>query len=207
MMSPPNQTHNNFNVQRWIWVLDVLFGAIAAIALEKYEPVVRDAWSCGFIQFFISVFVAICIGSFFAYDVVVHHKLVEKFPYKVTFRGLCRFLLDLVMAFILFIILSAGFQANPSWEKILINITIWHMAAILWHLLAESTDEIKHKIFKIIGPHACVIGAYWIVTNLSNNIINYYGLNTTVWSNLPLFLLATTIMIFSYVRLKQILKM
>lgn len=98
------------HAQRWIWFLDVVFGAIVALGIEKYEPVIREAWFQGIRAFVLSLFVSISVCSFVVYDIAVYHALASKFPYRMTALGFARFYLDLVMAFILYVLLVNAFQ-------------------------------------------------------------------------------------------------
>jgi hypothetical protein len=92
-------THKLEHAERWKWFLDIVFGAIVALAIQKYEPVVRVAWSQGLVSFSFSLFVSICVCSFVVYDISAYHILVKEFAYSRGKLGFMRFYLDLIMAF------------------------------------------------------------------------------------------------------------
>lgn len=203
-MTEPSQQSQH--VERWIWFLDVLFGAIAAIAIDRYEPIVRNAWATGIGTFSLSVFVAICVGSFFVYDVAVYHSLAKKFPYKITVIGFARFYLDLVMAFILFLLLTDAFNAYPNWFTILITITSWHVAAAIWHLFAQYEAQSMGNFRIAVLPHVVFIGIYWLASFLPYILgLRIFGFNEVTMSSPILVILSATIAIASVWRWTQVI--
>jgi len=189
---------------RWIWFLDVLFAGIAALMLQQYEPVVRQAWASGTGTFIISVSVAICLTMFFVYDVAVYDALARKYPYKITALGFGRFNIDLVMAFVLFLLLSDAFRKNPDWFTILGTISVWHILACIWHILARKEESPQGSSLIPIYPHVCFIGIYWSVAISINYVLRWYGVSDVTRSNVVLVMLSVAIAVVSVWRWKQI---
>ncbi len=187
-------------------VIDVLFGAIAAIALEKYEPVVRAAWTSGLARFSVSVFVAICICSFFVYDVAVFHVLVKKYPYRMTVLGFLRFYLDVVMAFVLFLLLSDALNASPNWFTIIVTVTFWHIAAVVWYLLACTDQGVFKGAQSALIPHPLFVAVYWLVMGTANAIGRYAGLAEALLSTVLLLAASATILCVSLFRWNQVIR-
>jgi len=195
------------HAQKWIWFLDVVFGAVVALGIEKYEPVIRAAWLDGACSFALSLFVGISIFSFVAYDVVVYHKLAEKYPYCLTALGFVRFYLDLVMAFLLYVLLVNALQAEPDWFAILVTVSIWHVAAVAWHLIARIEHKVSGGLGRAILPHVLAIAIYWVVVFLAGAFgTKVMGLDDAGLSTYKLFLAAAMILTVSIFRWNQVFR-
>jgi hypothetical protein len=213
--------------ERWAWFIDVLFGAIAAIALEQYESVVRQAWNTSLSTFVISVVVAVCICAFFVYDIAAHHVLVKKHPYHLTYLGFVRFYLDLVMAFILYVLLRDALSGNPGWFPIVVALTFWHGAAIAWHLLVfagelerrrqllggdfAGSDKQPHtppafeNAAVTVFPHVLFIGIYWLVVAAAQLItrITFAGVAS---DTVTLLSVSVAILVVAVFRWRQVVR-
>ncbi|MFD2097935.1 hypothetical protein ACFSJ3_18255 [Corallincola platygyrae] len=156
--------------RRWVWFLDVVFGAIVALGIQTYEPTIKAAWQLGALETVLSLVVAIAAAFFVVYDIVVYHLLVRKYRYTVSSIGFIRFFLDLVMAFILYTLLVSALQANPDWYAMLWSLTLWHAAATVWHLLAQaelSEPSDDNTLAESVGSHVVFILIYWAVAFVS----------------------------------------
>ncbi len=185
---------------QWVWFLDVVFGAIVALGIEKYEPVIRDAWSQGFEVFIPSLFVTACITTFIVYDIVAYNLLVKKFPYTKSKKGFIRFFLDLVMAFILYVLLVNALKLRPDWYSILITISLWHLAAQVWHLLARKEHNEKITFHEAVKPHLLFIIIYWCVAIVVYICSSILGLNNEWLSLATLIVMSASIFIVSLTR-------
>lgn len=195
------------HAQRWIWFLDVVFGAIVALGIEKYEPVIREAWFQGIGAFALSLFVSISVCSFVVYDIAVYHALASKFPYRMTALGFARFYLDLVMAFILYVLLVNAFQIFPDWVSILATVSLWHVAAVAWHLLARREHGAIGSEMSAVVPHLLFIAAYWLVAFLSGVFgKKILGLDNMSLSTFILVAISTMILVISLFRWNQVIR-
>lgn len=195
------------HAQRWIWFLDVVFGAIVALGIEKYEPVIRDAWLQGIGSFTLSLVVTISVFSFVVYDIAVYHALAKKFPYQLSALGFARFYLDLVMAFVLYVLLANALQAHPDWIAILVTVSFWHLAATAWHLLARREHGAAGGIVSTVGPHVLFIITYWIVAFLASTFgTRVLGIDNGPLSNFILVVVSVTIFAVSLFRWNQVIR-
>lgn len=195
------------HAKRWIWFLDVVFGAIVALGIETYEPVVREAWLQGAGPFALSVFVAIAIFSFVVYDISAYHKLANTFPYCLTSLGFIRFYLDLVMAFTLYILLVNALNPHPDWAAILITVSFWHVAAVAWHLLALKEHGAVGSMVSAVCPHVLFIGIYWASVLLADALgTKVFELDSATLSVFKLVVVSATILVVSIVRWNQVVR-
>lgn len=193
--------------QKWTWFIDVVFGAVVALGIEKYEPVLRAAWLEGACSFALSLFVGISIFSFVAYDVLVYHKLADKYPYCLTTLGFVRFYLDLVMAFLLYVLLVNALQAGPDWFAILMTVSIWHIAAIAWHLIARSEHKVSGGLSRAILPHVWATAIYWfVVFSVGVFGTKVMGLDDAGLSTYKLLFAAAMILAISIFRWNQVFR-
>jgi len=194
------------NSQRWGWFLDIVFGAIVAISIEKYEPVLRDAWNQGFTAFAISLSVAIAVCSFVVYDIAAYHVFTGKYPYGNTRLGFARFYLDLIMAFTLYVLLVNAFQKEPDWVSIAATISFWHLGALVWHGLAQmEVGTVKEDIHAVL-PHILYIITYWIVVLVAYALGSTLALDEKSQSTLTLISLSIAILCISLVRLSAVVR-
>jgi hypothetical protein len=185
----------------------VVFGAIVALGIGKYEGVIRHVWELGPGATALSLFVAGSIGCFVVYDIAVYHLLVGKYPYQLSPIGFLRFYLDLVMAFILYVLLASALQVNPDWLTILVAVSLWHLAAVAWHVLARrelrATDDAS-KSYLMHGVFVCI---YWISAFLAWTIGGgIFGLADGRWKTPALVVVSAAILIISLYRWVQVLK-
>ncbi|MGY2462492.1 hypothetical protein [Vreelandella sulfidaeris] len=192
---------------RWVWFIDVVFGAIVALGIQRYEPVVLDAWSQGFNEFVLTIFVGVSIFSFVVYDIAVYHALVKKFPFNTSSLSFLRFYLDLVMAFTLYLVLANAFQLRPSWVSIIAAISFWHLSASAWHLLAQCECGVFDGMARTVLPHIYFIAIYWIVAFFTIQIgERLLRLEDVVLTNLLLIVVSTTVLIISLFRWNQVIR-
>lgn len=160
-----NENPNSLS-EKWPWFLGVVFGGIATFSLRNlYETLLFLAAGRDWPTFFSQIFIAVCFYVFLAYDVGVYYLLVDRYPYrpdkKLRLSGL-RFLLDLAMAFCLYVILISGTSPNP-WNSTLIiagALFLWHLGAMLWHALASWEHYGNLETRKGIHTHAWMLIGY-----------------------------------------------
>jgi hypothetical protein len=152
-------------MERWAWILDVLFGAILAFAFETLEKNWTMAWDESGGQAMVLLFVALCVFSFFLYDVLVYHFIITRYPYRLTLLSACRYVLDIFMAFLLMQVVVPALQAHPETELIgiLVALTLWHFCAAVWHCLANVDHEKCLPKAFALAPHFAFVGIYWLV--------------------------------------------
>ncbi|WP_416398839.1 hypothetical protein [Allohahella sp. A8] len=200
-------TINAEQSQRWVWFIDVVFGAIVALGIQSYEPVVSEAWAQGLSEFVLTIVVGISIFSFVVYDIAVYHALVKKFPFGMTSLSFLRFYLDLVMAFTLYLLLANAFQLYPDWLSILVAVSFWHCAAVAWHLLARSEYKVVGGLSSAVLPHISFIAVYCLAAFLAAQIADkVFGLESTALSTSILIVVCLTILVVSLFRWNQIIK-
>ena len=191
--------------QRWIWFLDVLFGAIVALALERYEPVLGQVWAKGLLATAISVFVTLAVFSFVIYDIAVYHALAKKFPYRLTRLGFGRFYLDLIMAFALYALLVQTLRLDPNWVTILGIISGWHGAALIWHLIARREHGVRDDMWAAVAPHAMFVAMYWSIAWLATGAGRVLELADETRTTFTLVSTGLAILGVSLFRWKQVL--
>lgn len=192
---------------RWIWFLDVVFGAIVALGIEKYAVVIEQAWQAGAVTLILSLLSAVAVCSFVVYDIAIYHALAKKYPYRMSKPGFARFYLDLVMAFILYMLLVSAFQVRPEWFAILATISIWHLAAMSWHGLARFEDP-SVSLGPAIGPHLLALVGYWGVTYVLADIVEreLLGLDDSPSSAVKLVAICACILAFSMLRWLHVIR-
>jgi hypothetical protein len=191
--------------QRWIWILDIIWGAIVGIAFERLDGALRSCTNLGDIIKHVAV--AACLFIFFLYDVGVHHLLVRTFPYRESILSACRYFLDIVMAFLLMLLLVSGLTAKPerSTIVILVAITSWHLGASAWHFLATWEHEHKLPTRVRVLPHLISVGGYWLLVGiwylirLSTSSVNWHAQSL-------LFIVCGAIFLVALVRSYQVVR-
>lgn len=192
---------------RWVWFIDVVFGAIVALGIQRYEPIVLESWSQGFNEFILTIFVGVSIFSFVVYDIAVYHALVKKYPFNTSLLSFLRFYLDLVMAFTLYLVLANAFQFRPDWVSIIAAISFWHLSASAWHLLAKCECGVFDGMARTVFPHIYFIAIYWTVAFFTTQIgERLLGLKDVVLTNLLLTVVSATILSISLFRWNQVIR-
>jgi hypothetical protein len=150
---------------RWVWVLDVVFGGVLSVAFTVLEESLRQAWAESHVEAARLVFVAVCLFSFFVYDVVAYHLLITKYPYRVSLLSGVRHFLDMFMVFVLLKLLMSGLRphAEKSFFAILAAVTAWHLLALVWHCVANLDHFKKMPPRFALLPHVVCPACYWTV--------------------------------------------
>lgn len=199
---------------QWKWFLYVLFGGIGTLAFRRLEEGLWAASDVSSTQFWHHIFLAVCLFAFFVYDVGVLGVLIHRFPYKVSLLSALRYALDIVMAFLIFLLLmsglgpppaanaSPGLAAGPTQSPVLVvfAISAWHLGAAIWHTMASFDHH--HATPRLISflPHIIFAAVYWLIYGIS-----YWG-----WINFtPMWLLSligAAILVISVIRWFQVVK-
>jgi hypothetical protein len=150
----PNNTADSL-AKNWFWIMDVIFGGIAILTFKYLFEL--------FVEGTANIYVAICLLIFYLYHVGVYNFLKSKYPYKISFQSAFRYLIDFMMALLLFFILWTGIKYPLKEINILVyELTLWHLGAFGWHILANLEKSGKY-FNKIMLPHLVFIVIYWIV--------------------------------------------
>ena len=193
--------------ERWPWFIDVLFGATAALGLEKYGDQFLLLWPQGPIRILQSLVVAAGIALFVVYDIAIYHVLVKKFPFKFSKKSFVRLYLDLVMVFLLYLLLAVGLKPDARWVEVLIIVSSWNFAAALWHILARWEIKPKDDWRYAILPHYGFILCYWTVLGLAWLALSFVAMpSEDTRGRLFLVLACVTIGGVSWFRWGQVLK-
>src|SRR5215813_9601900 len=99
---------------QWKWFLYVLLGSIGTLALRRLDEGLWAASHVSAAQLAHYIFLAGCLFAFLVYDVGALAVLTEKFPYKTSFLSALRYALDIVMAFLVFLLLMSGLGPPPA---------------------------------------------------------------------------------------------
>ena len=149
--------------ERWVWILDIIFGSVIGFGFQKLEEGLRASARASTTAFLKHLLMAMGFLGFVIYDIGVYHILIKTFPYDFSRPSAARYVLDLVMAFLLMIILVRGLSsdAGENLFEILIALSLWHLAAICWHFAAAV--QMHNEIPKVSTflPHLVFIGLYW----------------------------------------------
>lgn len=199
--------------QQWVTIVDVVFGGIITLGYQRLEESLKIAIKESIWIFWRRTFTAFVFLFFVIYDVGVYHVIIKTYPYAVTALSGGRYVSDLLMAFALLIILVRGLSPNAerSGLEILIALTVWHLGAISWHLLAHFE---KHHVLAPIGsflPHIIFISLYWtllvVVSFVRYGRLSRAGLLRNLTSVAYISSLSVLLLAVSIYRSVQILKM
>jgi hypothetical protein len=149
--------------ERWAWILDMVFGAIIAFGFQRLEEGLRVSAKSSVTAFLKHLFMASGFIGFVIYDIGVYHILIKKFPYDVSELSAVRYVLDLVMAFLLMVILVRGLSIDVGKHifEILIALSMWHIAAMCWHFAASMQIKGSTPEWKTFFPHILFVMIYW----------------------------------------------
>jgi hypothetical protein len=166
---------------QWQWFLYILLGSIGQLGLRRVDEGFWLAWGGSRERLLHYVFLAGCLFSFLTYDVGALAVLTNKFPYKGSVLSALRFAVDLVMAFLVFVLLMSGLgfpgpDQRPSGLAsvppqnpivILTAISAWHVGATLWHVLASYDHGLGAPRRIAFLPHIIFAGVYWLIYAVS----------------------------------------
>jgi hypothetical protein len=149
--------------ERWAWILDMVFGAIIAFGFQRLEEGLRASAKSSMTAFLKHLFMASGFIGFVIYDIGVYHILIKKFPYDVSELSAVRYVLDLLMAFLLMVILVRGLSIDAGKHvfEILIALSMWHIAAMCWHFAASMQINGSRPELKTFSPHILFVMIYW----------------------------------------------
>ncbi|MAD80934.1 MAG: hypothetical protein CMJ50_08850 [Planctomycetaceae bacterium] len=149
--------------KHWVWVIDVVFGAMIGMGYAKLDDALREARNVSKMEVARHMLCATGFLSFVVYDVGAYHILIDKYSYTITASSGFRYALDLMLIFLLMVILSRSmsYKAEESALTILIALSAWHFGASLWHFAAiiEYTENYPKLVAYL--PHLAFIATYW----------------------------------------------
>ncbi len=204
---------------RWVWFVDVLFAAIAATAFERAEPEFRKLWTMSGELFFDRSLAALAVIIFFAYDVSVYQVLVKQYPYQITSIGFFRFVLDVLMAFVMLLLLMSGLSGTTIPKagtapvpaaiplvSLLALLTVWHVLAAIWHFLANLEIHGTLPPFRSITPlfgFPLLFWALWGLLQLLKWVVDFDDHSI---ERAKLWCICIAIMLVSVVRWRQTIR-
>lgn len=144
---------------RWIWLMNVIFGGIATLAIRRLVELFLNLTPQSAGQWLLILLGTVAVLIFFIYDVTVLYFLYLKFPYTLGRLSAVRLFIDVIMSVILALIILPVIVPHPpdATLTLLSFVTIWHLLAIAWHCLAayekrQSAPEAKRVIMLVISP-------------------------------------------------------
>lgn len=91
--------------------------------------------------------------------------------------------------------------------SILATVSLWHVAAVAWHLLARREHGTIGSEMSAVLPHLLFIAAYWLVAFLSGVFgKKILGLDNTSLSTFILVAISATILVVSLFRWNQVIR-
>ncbi|NJD06070.1 MAG: hypothetical protein FIA97_06180 [Methylococcaceae bacterium] len=168
-------SHRNEVGKRWLWLMDVIFGGIAAFAIRRFVEVIEGLSSLSSPEITVIVFGAFSVFVFFIYDITVLHFLYLEYPYSLHWLSTVRFVLDITMTFLLALAVLPVMRPDPQQATaiLLVSISAWHLLAAAWHLLAHFEKEKKAPPLKLTLQHFMSPIVYWV---LAYFILCYHGI-------------------------------
>ncbi len=146
--------------------MDIIFAGLLVFGLQKFVEGSRELAKLATRDLLVALLAAAGVTGFFVYDVTIHHVLTSRalYPFQQSGLSALRFSLDIVLAFDLALILLPGLQPKPwmATLRILFAASVWHVGAILWHLLAVAEHGRKVRIRSGLLPHAVFPLLYWV---------------------------------------------
>lgn len=197
-----------FSTQDWSWIIDVIFGAVLGLGFRQLDISVTRLSSQSATKAVRHILCSAGFLIFVFYYISAYHLLIELFPYTFNPYSASRLFLDLVMLFQTMAILTRAFSLRPEKATlgIIIAMTVWHIGASFWHLLAVMEYEHEKFAFIVFIPHYLFILFYWGVWGLWFLISRLAKFSEDVYSRGLLYLLslsAFSVAIFRYVKLFQ----
>lgn len=150
--------------ERWVWILDIVFSSVIGFGFQKLEEGLRLTARSSVSAFMKHLFMAAGFLGFVIYDIGVYHILIKNFPYDVSSLSAARYVLDLIMAFLLMVILVRGLSIDAGKHvfEILIALSLWHIAAMCWHFAASMQRNGVMPDVNTFSPHVAFIAMYWL---------------------------------------------
>lgn len=198
----------DFSTQDWTWIIDVIFGVVFGIGFKQLDESVTRLSSKSATKVVRHILSSAGFLIFVFYYVSAYHLLIARFPYSLSPYSAFRLFLDLVLLFQIMAILTRAFSYRP--EKltlgIIIAMTIWHVGASFWHLVAVMEYEHEKIDFVVFIPHYLFIIIYWGVWGIWRFISKLAGFSEDIYSRGWLYLLSLTafvVAVFRYIMLFQ----
>lgn len=198
----------DFSTQDWTWIIDVIFGVVFGIGFKQLDESVTRLSSESATKVVKHILSSAGFLIFVFYYVSAYHLLIARFPYSLSPYSAIRLFLDLVLLFQTMAILTRAFSLRPekSTLGIIIAITIWHIGASFWHLLAVMEYEHEKIDFIVFIPHYLFVLIYWGVWGIWLFISKLVEFSEDVSSRGGLYLLSLTafgVAVFRYIQLFQ----
>ncbi len=149
-----------------VLMLGVIFGGIALLAMGNLHGTLLNlAAGRDWPGFAAQVFFAAGFLAFFAYAAGRHFLLAGEYPYNLREspgRSGARFLLDLGMAFLLYVMLLTVTGREPQSSTLIVfsALVLWHLGAMAWRGLASLERDGSLGVREGILPHLGLLGAY-----------------------------------------------
>lgn len=204
---------------RWQWFHYAMFGGIGALSLRQLESGLYHAWTTSWSAFVLHLAITACLFAFFVYVVGVVDVLTRKFPYRLSVSSALRYGLDIAMAFLLLQLLLTGLgpkepiavgrlNAAPVQSPLLMTtvVSLWHLGAACWHVLAVREGGSAASFRANILPHVGFAGIYWLVFFTWCGITGFWFGKVDYDSPYLLSMVSFTIFCIAVIRWKQIVR-
>jgi hypothetical protein len=142
----------------WTVLVNVIFGSVASISFRQFhETLILKASATKFYMTF-RIYVFFCFFAFFVYDWAVWTRLMGESPYRLVISSVFRFVLDLMMGFLLLgLTWYAGRAEIEERPRVLIFYLVpWHVCAAGWHVLAAWQYGWNHILPQVLAWHLVI---------------------------------------------------
>jgi len=198
---------NETVAQHWVWVIDVVYGAIIGMAYAKLDDALQEKVRRSKTAAIMHIACATGFLSFVVYHVCAYHLLISRFPYTISAYSGFRYALDLMMLFLVMVIVTRALASEPeqSMLTILAALTAWHVGAAMWHFAA--TLEHERHLPKLIAylPHFFFISGYWTIFATWWLIAKRQSAIPNIQSRSLLYAISAAVFIVSIVRYAQLI--
>ena len=151
----------------WIWIMQIIFGVIATAGFTQLVQTLPGAFELSLFSGLFNTFIALGAMIFLLYDLTAFQALTQIYPYTINPYSYYRFLLDVIMAFLLALILFrlTELKSYEYTRQIGITLIAWHVLAIAWHHLAllEYQRPPNNTELRAGKIHAVIIFLYILV--------------------------------------------
>ena len=191
---------------RWPWLIDVVYGAVLTYAFQQiyvtlfqtlHSPAERARQGI----------VAGALLCFFLYDVTVYHFLVSGSPFRRTKLSTARYLLDIVMTFLLQLIIVSPARTPLGHAFFLAagSLAAWHLCAAGWHLLASREYHLAAQAASYL-PHLAMAAVYAVLVGLGDTSFRGLGSGRASAQPIGMYIVSALVIAFSAWRSRWLIK-
>lgn len=182
---------------RWVWLIDVVYAGVLVFGFQQIEHTLFDTLSSPAMRLRQGV-IAGALVCFFLYDVTVYHLLVARAPYRTSRLSACRYLLDILMTFLLQLIIVSA-SRTPIARAFFVAggaLAAWHICAAIWHLLASRDHNKKPNYEVSFVPHLVMAVAYAVLLIAASTFAKRLGSGSLPSQPYGMYLLCVLAILF-----------